>query len=100
MQAPGKAPMQAPHQAPHQAPGKLAQAGGYRTFSYQPAPAGDYRSFSYQPGAEPAATDYQSFSYQPAVDSYPGYSDWMPVSTSGQARSYRNATNKALGNVD
>ena len=56
-----------------------------------------------EPGAEPAAVapaaGYQSFSYEPAA-AYPGYSDWMPVSTRREARSYRNGVNKALGNVE
>jgi len=68
LQAPGKsvqAPMQSPvqAQAPVQAPNKMAtapQAGGYRTFSYEPGyqpamgpmnyGAGSYR-YGYRPGA-------------------------------------------------
>jgi hypothetical protein len=78
MQAPkaAQAPMQAPKaaQAPAQAPVKSAQAaGGYRTYSYEPAAAG----YSYGGG-------YSSGVYR----------------TRAGGHSYQNATNKTLGRVD
>lgn len=59
--------------------------GGWRSYSYQPAPV-----VVVQPG-------YRSFSYEPTV-SY-GYG---PTATYGPGfgRSYQNATNKALGRVN
>jgi hypothetical protein len=78
MQAPkaAPAPMQAPKaaQAPTQAPMKTAQAaGGYRTYSYEPAAAG----YSY-------GTGYSSGAY----------------GRRNTGHSYQNVTNKTLGRVD
>jgi hypothetical protein len=73
MQAPMQAPKaaQAPMQAPAQAPLKTAQAaGGYRTYSYQPATAG-----------------------------YGGNS-YGTYRNRGTGHAYQNATNKALGRVN
>ena len=73
-QAPLQAPKaaQAPAQAPIQAPMKTAQAaGGYRTYSYQPA------------------TGY----------SYGGYPNGG-YRTRAAGHSYQNATNKTLGRVN
>jgi hypothetical protein len=72
MQAPKAA--QAPMQAPTQAPMKTAQAaGGYRTYSYQPAAAG----YSYGNG----------YSYGGSRNR-------------GTGHSYQNVTNKTLGRVN
>lgn len=76
MQAPMQAPkaVQAPVQAPTQAPIKTAQAaGGYRTYSYEPAAAG----FSY-------GTGYSSGAY----------------GRRSTGHSYQNVTNKMVGRVN
>jgi hypothetical protein len=59
-------------------------SGGWRSYSYQPAPV-----TVVQPG-------YRTFSYQPAATSY------EPATTFGRGygRSYQSGINKALGRVN